>query len=77
MTDKEILDKLWDAYRETPFASFSLQRRLNLRHNAIPRVLNLVADMSDSGEVRNGYRIKRVASTLYKLMQATQGQSDM
>ena len=31
MNDREILDKLWEACRETPFASFSLQRKLDLR----------------------------------------------
>ena len=38
MTDREILDRLWEAYRETPFASFSLTRKLDLRpqeHTAV------------------------------------------
>ena len=70
MTEKEILDRLWEAYRETPFASFVLQRKLNLRHDELSTVLNLLGDMADSGEVQNGYRIKRVASTVYKLIKA-------
>ena len=76
MNDREILDRLWEAHRETPFASFSLQRKLDLRHNAVRTVLNLINDMADSGEVRSGYRIKRVASTVYKMTQAQQGDSD-
>ena len=70
MNDREILDRLWDAYRETPFASFSLQRKLDLRHNAVRTVLNLINDMADSGEVRSGYRIKRVASAVLKMTKA-------
>ena len=76
MNDREILDRLWEAHRETPFASFSLQRKLDIRHNAVRTVLNLINDMADSGEVRSGYRIKRVASTVYKMTQAQQGDSD-
>ena len=76
MTDKEILNQLWDAHRETPFTSFSLQRKLDLRHDALRTVLNLLNDMADSGEVRSGYRIKRVASTMYKLISQAECDSD-
>ena len=76
MTDKEILAVLWDAHRETPFATFSLQRKLGLRHDDLAAVLNLINDMADSGDVRSGYRIKRVASTVYKLTQAQQSDGD-
>ena len=74
MNDKEILDRLWEEYRETPFASFTLERKLNLTKSEYREVLNLLGDMSDSGEVRSGYRIKRVASTMFKLI--PQGQRD-
>ena len=70
MNQKEILDRLWEAYRETPVASFVLQRKLNLRHDELSRVLNLLGDLADSGAIQNGYRIKRVASTVYKLIKA-------
>ena len=76
MNDREILDRLWEAHRETPFASLMMQRKLDLRHNELPAVLNLIGDMADSGEVRSGYRIKRVASTMYKLISQAQGDSD-
>ena len=76
MTDKEILALLWDAHRETPFATFSLQRKLDLRHDDLAAVLNLLNDMADSGEVRSGYRIKRVASTMYKLISQAECDSD-
>ena len=76
MTDKEILNLLWEAYRESPFASFSLQRKLDLRRDDLAAVLNLLNDMADSGEVRSGYRIKRVASTVDKMAQAQQNDSD-
>ena len=74
MNDREILDRLWDAYRETPFASFTLERKLNLTKSENRDVLNLLGDMSESGEVRSGNRIKRVASTMFKLI--PQGQRD-
>ena len=74
MNDKEILDRLWEEYRETPFASLMMQRKLDLRHDALRTVLNLINDMADSGEVRSGNRIKRVASTMFKLI--PQGQRD-
>ena len=76
MNDREILDRLWDAHRETPFATFSLQRKLDLRHDDLRAVLNLINDMAESGEVRSGYRLKRVASTVYKLTQAQPSDSD-
>ena len=76
MNDREILDRLWEAHRETPFATFSLQRKLDLRHDALRTVLNLINDMADSGEVRSGYRIKRVASTMYKLISQAECDSD-
>ena len=76
MTDKEILAVLWEAHRETPFATFSLQRKLGLRRDDLRAVLNLINDTADSGEVRSGYRIKRVASTVYKMTQAQQSDGD-
>ena len=76
MTDKEILDRLWEAYRETPFASFVLQRKLDLQKDEYLDALNLLNDMADSEDVRNGYRIKRVASTVYKLIKTQHKDSD-
>ena len=76
MNDREILNRLWEACRETPFASFTLERKLNLTKSEYRDVLNLIGDMADSGEVRSGYRIKRVASTVYKMTQAQQGDCD-
>jgi hypothetical protein len=76
VNDREILNRLWEACRETPFASFTLERKLNLTKSEYRDVLNLIGDMADSGEVRSGYRIKRVASTVYKMTQAQQGDCD-
>ena len=53
-----------------------MQRKLDLRHNDLAAVLNLIGDMADSGEVRSGYRIKRVASTVDKMAQAQQNDCD-
>ena len=76
MNDREILNRLWDAHRETPFATFSLQRKLDLRRDDLAAVINLINDMADSGEVRSGYRLKKVASTMYKLISQAEGDSD-
>ena len=76
MNDKEILDRLWEEYSETPFASLMMQRKLDLRPQEDTATRKLLGDMSDSGEVRSGYRIKRVASTVYKMTQAQPSDSD-
>ena len=76
MTEPEILDRLWEAHRETPFASFSLQRKLDLRPQEDTATRKLLGDMADSGEVKHGYRIKRVASTMFKLIPQGQGDGD-
>ena len=76
MNDKEILDRLWEEYRETPFASLMMQRKLDLRHKEIAATRNLIGDMADSREVKHGYRIKRVASTMFKLIPQGQGDGD-
>ena len=76
MNDREILDRLWEAHRETPFASFSLPLRMNLRPQEHTATLRVLSDLADSGEVRSGYRIKRVASTVYKMTQAQQSDGD-
>ena len=70
MNDREILDRLWDAHKETPFASLMMQRKLDLRHDELTAVLNLINDMADSGKVQSGYRIKRVASAVLKMTKA-------
>ena len=76
MNDREILDRLWEAHRETPFAYFSLPLRMNLRPQEHTAQLRVLSDLADSGEVKHGYRIKRVASAMYKLISQAQGDSD-
>ena len=76
MTDREILDRLWEEYSETPFASLTMQRKLDLRPQEDAAARKLLGNMADSGEVKHGYRIKRVASTMYKLISQAQGDSD-
>ena len=76
MNDREILDRLWEAHRETPFASLMMQRKLDLRPQEDTATRRLLGDIADSGEVKHGYRIKRVASTVYKMTQTQQGDCD-
>ena len=76
MNDREILDRLWEAHRETPFASFSLTRKLDLRPQEHTATLRLISDLADSGETQNGYRIKLVASTMFKLIPQAECDSD-
>ena len=61
MNDREILDRLWEAHRETPFAYFSLPLRMNLRPQEHTAQLRVLSDLADSGEVKHGYRIKSIA----------------
>ena len=70
-----ILDRLWEAYRDIPFASFSLQRKLDLSHEELGILLNTIADLADNGTARAGYRAKRTSTTTYKLTKATPTQS--
>ena len=76
MNDREILDRLWEAHRRTPFDSLMMQRKLDLRPQEAAAARKLLGDISDSGEVRSGYRIKRVASAMFKLIPQAQGDSD-
>ena len=76
MTPIKILDALWDAHRDTPFSSFSLQKRLDLRDDELSHVLNLLSAMADSGEAQNGYSVHKPADTIYKLIKHRMNDSD-
>ena len=76
MSDKALLEKLWQSYGDKPFSKFSLHRKSDLCHDEIDTALRLLQEMSESGETQNGYRIKRVASTVYKMTQAQANDSD-
>ena len=67
MTDQEILDSLWEAFGESPFAYFLVEGKLDLRHPEYCDTLNLLFDMAEHFEIRHGYRIKRVSSKAYQL----------
>ena len=49
---------------------------MNLRPQEHTATLRVLSDLADSGEVKHGYRIKRVASTVDKMAQAQQNDSD-
>ena len=75
MTDK--LNALWNAYRETPFLTTGISRKLpELSTNALAGIEALLKPMSDTGETKDGYRVKRVASNLYKLIALQQGDDE-
>ena len=75
MTDK--LNALWNAYRETPFLTTGISRKLpELSTDALAGIEALLKTMSDSGETKDGYRVKRVASNLYKLIALQQGDDE-
>ena len=76
MSDKALLEKLWQSYGDKPFSKFSLHRKSDLCHDEIDTGLWLLQEMSESGETQNGYRIKRVADTVYKMTQAQANDSD-
>ena len=76
MSDKALLEKLWQSYGDKPFSKFSLHRKSDLCHDESDTALRLLQEMSESGETQNGYRIKRVASTVYKMTQAQANESD-
>ena len=75
MTDK--LNALWNAYRETPFLTTGISRKLpELSTNALAGIEALLKTMSDTGETKDGYRVKQVASNLYKLIALQQGDDE-
>ena len=76
MSDKALLEKLWQSYGDKPFSKFSLHRKSDLCHDESDTALRLLQEMSESGETQNGYRIKRVASTMYKLISQAKCDSD-
>ena len=71
MSDKALLEKLWQSYAEQPFSKFSLQRKSDLSHDEIHTALRLLQEMSQNTEPVEGYRVKKVASTVYKLIPIT------
>ena len=68
MSDKALLEKLWQSYAEQPFSKFSLQRNSDLSHDEIHTMLRLLQEMSENGKPVEGYSVKKVASTVYKLI---------
>ena len=50
----EQLDALWNAYRETPFTTASIQRKLDLPTDALADIRTLLNQMSKTGDTRNG-----------------------
>ena len=71
MSDKALLEKLWQSYAEQPFSKFSLHRKSDLSHDEIHTALRLLQKMSENTEPVEGYRVKKVASTVYKLIPIT------
>ena len=73
----EQLNALWNTYRETPFLTTGISRKLpELSTDALAGIEALLKTMSDSGETKDGYRVKRVASNLYKLIALQQGDDE-
>ena len=58
MTDKALLDKLWQAYDEQPFSKFSLQRNSDLSPDDLTATLRLLQEISDTGDQKYGFRVK-------------------
>ena len=76
MNEKEILQRLWDVFRETPFATSTLQRKLDLRHDELTATLRLLQEMSENGQPQSGYTVKPVASKVYKLVKTQVNESE-
>ena len=72
----DFLRALWRVYGETPFSTSSVKRKVALPTDERAAALNLLEQMSATGDTRNGYRVKRVASTFYKLIKTQSNESD-
>ena len=71
-----FLRALWHVYGETPFSTSSVKRKVDLPTDERAAALNLLEQMSATKDTRNGYRVKRVASTIYKLIKTQSNESD-
>ena len=70
MDDKQILDEVWIAHREEPFASFTQQKQLNLTHDELSRLLTMLNENADTEKPVHGYVIERCSPTTYKVAHA-------
>ena len=68
MSDKALLEKLWQSYAEQPFSKFSLHRKSDLCHDDLTTTLELLQEMSETGDEKHGFRVKKPASTVFKLI---------
>lgn len=68
MSDKALLDKLWQAYAEQPFSKYNLQGKSDLSHDNLTATLRLLQEMGETGTEKHGFRVKKPTSTVFKLI---------
>ena len=69
-----ILDRVWEAYQDNTIHTANLQSQLDLSDNDASVLIATLAEMADNGNIRAGYRCKRISEQSYKLH--TQDDSD-
>jgi len=65
------LDRVWEAYQDSAIRTVELQRRLDLSDDEASILIATLADMAANGNIRAGYRCKRISKQSYKLIKAT------
>ena len=66
-TIEQALDALWEAYGNMPFASSTIQHKLNLSIDDYQGFLILLVDMHENGDVMFGYSVRRPTPNTYWL----------
>ena len=59
------LDALWEAYGDMPFASSTIQHKLNLSHEEYQDILIFLNRMDDDEDEMFRYSVKRPTPTTY------------
>ena len=66
-----FLDRVWEAYQDSTIRTADLQRRLDLSDDDASILILTLEEMADNGNIRAGYRCKRISEQSYKLIKAT------
>ena len=65
-----ILDRVWEAYQDSAIRTAELQSRLDLSDDEAFVLIVTLAEMADNGNIRAGYRCKRISEQSYKLIKS-------
>lgn len=71
----DLLKKLWETYKETPFSQNAIGRDLSLNWEEQQTVIHQLNELENQPP-KNGLRIKSVASGIFKVIRSEQGEAN-